>query len=93
MLIIAPIGEELLVLTEENCFVHKFRDQPQVDHVYYQTKELTCYIFDCQDLMFALEDNGATVVIDDNPDPRDSRYFLDFQDQCLRRNQMTLGFN
>lgn len=90
MYIVINIGKEQVVLTEENTRAYKFRNTREVDHVYYETTTKCFYIFDCEKLIFALENGGVTTILADNPTQDDLDAYVNFRTVDLEAEIETL---
>lgn len=88
MYLVIEVGNREVILTEENSCVYKFRNNRYVDHVFVEAISIVMYIFDCPQLLDALENAGATTITADDPSDLDldayTRYEADRLDDELR---------
>lgn len=78
MQITITISGEEITLTEQNCYLFRFRKRPDMDHVYYTTGERQFYIFDVEVLNKAVEDAEGTVVTANFPSDADEDAYVQF---------------
>lgn len=79
MLITINVGDEALNLTEHNSRVYRFRQRPEVDHAYYETEHRQFYIFDCEQLLTTMENQGATLILAELPSEQDEDAFVRYE--------------
>jgi len=50
-----------------------------VDHAYYETEHRQFYIFDCEQLLTAMENQGATLILAELPSEQDEDAFVRYE--------------
>lgn len=76
------VGDLELVITTENSRMYRFRNKPQVDHLFYDGDDRTCYIFEA-DQLFQMFELVGSILIDNDPPEHDVEAFIRYQNQQL----------
>lgn len=79
MLITINVSGEDIVLTEHNSRVYRFRQRQELDHAYYETDTRQFYIFDCEQLLTTMENQGATLILAEFPSEQDEDAFVRYE--------------
>lgn len=77
------VGEETINLTEENCWLFRFRKRPELDHCYVHTPERQFYIFNAPALCDLVEADDTTIVYSNLPTQNDEDAYITYMTQDL----------